>query len=82
VVSLHYRSSRALLKSTKGVLDVTHGTLWQQSFNYNTPFRAAAIANPFNYLPAVSRTTIHGRNMSVNFAGFFFRFSFMSFVLC
>jgi hypothetical protein len=42
----------ALLKSTKGVLVVAHGTLWRQSFNYKTPFRAAAIANPFNYLPA------------------------------
>ena len=42
----------ALLKSTKGVLVVAYGTLWRQSFNYNTPFRAAAVANPFNYLPA------------------------------
>jgi hypothetical protein len=36
----------------KGVLVVAHGTLWQQSFNYETPFRAATIANSFNYFPA------------------------------
>jgi hypothetical protein len=29
----------------------------------------------------VSRATIHGRNMSVNFFGFFFRFSFIVFAL-
>ena len=42
----------ALLKSTKGVLVAADGTLWRQSFNYNTPFRVTAIANPVNYLPA------------------------------
>jgi hypothetical protein len=36
----------------RGVLVVAHGTLWRQSFNYKTPFRAATIANSFNYLPA------------------------------
>jgi len=33
--------SYALLKSTKAVLVVAHDTLWRQSFNYKTPFRAA-----------------------------------------
>jgi hypothetical protein len=40
------------LKSIKGALVVAHGTLWQQSFNYETPFGASAIANSFKYLPA------------------------------
>ena len=37
---------------SKGVLVVAHGTLWRQSFNYETPFRAATIANSLNYFPA------------------------------
>ena len=36
---------------------------------------------PITTLPSVSRATIHGRNMSVNFFGLLFRFSFMIFVL-
>jgi hypothetical protein len=56
------RPSARLLKSTNAVLVVAHGTLWRQSFNYKTPFRAAAIANPFNYLPA-------DNNIAVRVAG-------------
>jgi broad specificity phosphatase PhoE len=51
-----------LLKSTKGVLVVAHGMLWRQSFNYETPFPAASIANSFNYLPA-------NNNIAVRVAG-------------
>jgi hypothetical protein len=52
------------LKSPKGVLVVAHGTLWRQSFNYEneTPFRAATIANSFNYLSA-------DNNIAVRVAG-------------
>lgn len=72
-----------LLKSTKGVLVVAHGMLWRQSFNYDTPFRAATIADSFKYLRADNNialrvaATIHGHNVSVNLARFLFPFSFM-----
>jgi hypothetical protein len=36
----------------KKCLVVAHGTLRRQSFNYETPFRAATITNSFNYLSA------------------------------
>jgi hypothetical protein len=55
-------ASCALLKSTRGVLVVAYGTLWRQSFNYKTPFRAVTIANPFKYLPA-------DNNIAVRVAG-------------
>jgi hypothetical protein len=55
---IDHQVGRPLLKSTKGVLVVAHDTLWRQSFNYKTPSRVAAIANPLNYLPADNNIAI------------------------
>ena len=51
-----------IVKIDKGVLVVAQGTLWRESFNYETPFGATAIANSFNYLPA-------DNNIAVRVAG-------------
>ena len=44
--------NRRHVEINKKCLAVAHGTLSRQSFNYETPFRAATIANSFHYLPA------------------------------
>ena len=71
------RSSSLLrvVEIDKGVLVVAHGTLWRQSFNYKTPFRAATIANPFKYLPA-------DNNIAVRAAGDYPRTEHVGEFLC
>src|SRR4029453_12834229 len=41
-----------VVEVNKKCLVVAHGTLWRQSFNYETSSRAATIANSFKYLLA------------------------------
>ena len=52
--------NRRHVEINKKCLAVAHGTLSRQCFNYETPFRAATIANSFNYLPADNNIAVGG----------------------
>ncbi len=52
--------NRRHVEINKKCLAVAHGILSRQCFNYETPFRAATIANSFNYLPADNNIAVGG----------------------